>query len=128
MRSQRGPYAALSGMSIGGGIQIRIVQSDGRIIRSEMGEGWANGGVRMNIPLQDKDFEADKCNTLGDRRLNIDGLDVNGCQCQCMREQSNKHLFVDERCVPRSQMSSDERSTSEYMMVWIPRLGDHCGQ
>ena len=46
-----------------------------------------------------------------------------------MREQSNKHLFgVDERCVPLSQTNSDESSTSEYMMVWIPRLGDGCGQ
>ena len=49
---------------MGGGIQIRMMQGDGRIIRGEMGEGWANGGVRRNIPLefdgQDKDFGADK--------------------------------------------------------------------
>ena len=46
-----------------------------------------------------------------------------------MGEQSNEDLIgVDEGCVPMSQTNSDESSTSECMMGWIPRLGDRCGQ
>ena len=46
-----------------------------------------------------------------------------------MWDEHDEHLFgIDEGCVPVLQTSSDESSTSEYMMGWMRRRGDRCGQ
>lgn len=76
---------------------------------------------------------ADMCQTLcdvgNDGWPNLDSLGVNWCQYRRMWEERNTYFFgIDERGVPVLQTSSDESSAGEFMMGYILRCDNHCGQ
>ena len=68
------------------------------------------------------------CDVGNNGRLVFDGLCVNWHQRQCMQERHNHHFGVEERSIPLLQTSSHESSTSKYLMGWVLRLYDGCGQ
>ena len=69
------------------------------------------------------------CDVGNDGWLNLDSLGVNRRQYRCMWEERDTYLFgIDECGVPVLQTSSDEGSTSEFMMGYILGCDNRCGQ